>query len=624
MSLVAPEEPVVASIVTTGLLLVALSSLEKLSLSRPSAAAVIEATGVSKSSAYAMRATILALLPTVHRPPGRPAAALPPVADTGSISRSILRFLMEHPGAVTPGETRQRYSDAFRHRVMELVEDNPFLDRTQMAEAVNVPPATLEDWLAEPVVLPAPAPTAPASASAPAGVTDALHPQIASVLNAWSGWSGGFAAFCVFVRVDLAIPFGMAMTRRILEVHAGRRGKRRPGRSPDEKALRGALISFFPGAQWFADGSSISFTLNGEKHTFNWELGVDGSSGAFVGASVRDEEDAQAVIEAFTDGVLTTGAAPIAFTTDNRAANLTPEVEAALGDTFHIRTTPGRPQNDAPIEGAFGLFAQTAPPLVVSGSTDRELAHAFLVLALTIWARATNHRPRNGRRGRSRVQLYRDEVISDERITTAKAALEERRRLQVLAAQTREARLNPIVRALLDQELLRLGLTEATANIKDAIARYPHAAVLAGLATFEGKRRAATLPPGVGSRYLLGIVHNIAVRDEGLAIAEVLWRLRLAARDRALVALDDARTAAPGRPEDRVRTFIERAMAGDGTLARSFWLHAAAEVILACPPELRKNLYDLAARRITGTFRVPPRDRQAAVRVIAAMVLPVA
>jgi hypothetical protein len=111
---------------------------------------VIEATGVSKSRAYEMRGAILALLPTLLRPPGRPPATAPRPADTGPVSRAVLAFLMDHPGAVTPGESRHRYSDGFRHRVVELALAHPDLDLAQLAEAVSVPAATLKDWLAPP------------------------------------------------------------------------------------------------------------------------------------------------------------------------------------------------------------------------------------------------------------------------------------------------------------------------------------------------------------------------------------------------------------------------------------------------------------------------------------------
>jgi hypothetical protein len=62
--------------------------------------------------------------------------------------------------------------------------------------------------------------------------------------------------------------------------------------------------------------------------------------------------------------------------------------------------------------------------------------------------------------------------------------------------------------------------------VKDAIACHPYNAVVAGIATFEGKRDAGTLRPDAGPRCLLGIVRHISERDEELAISEHLWRLR--------------------------------------------------------------------------------------------------
>ena len=612
------EEPVVSPILTAGLLLAAIPSLTALGLARPSAVEVLDATGASKTRAYEIRAEILTILPGLLRSPGRPPDAPLLAADTGPISREILAFLMGHPGAAMTTASRHTYSDGFRHRVIELAEQHVQVGIAQLAEAVGVPVATVQDWL---LSVPAPAPPCP---TRPADEDEPTQARIASVLAAWRRWDGGFSAFCVFVRTELAIPYGDTLIRRILNVHAGRRTKRRSGRSPDEKATRNALLSFFPGAQWFEDGSPIDITLNGRRFTFNWELAVDGFSGAVVGCSVRPEEDAAAVIAAFENGVTTTGAAPIALNTDNYAANHAPEVAESLGDTLHIRTTLGRPQTDAPVEGAFGLFRQTAPPLVVCGANEEQLARAVLAVFLTIWCRATNHRPRNDRRGRSRVQLYADEQPTDEQIAAAKAALEERRRLQELAFRTRQARLDPVVRALLDEVFDRLGFEDPTGNVKDAIARYPYNAVVAGIATFEGKREAGTLPTNVGPRYLLGIVRQISERDEGLAIAEHLWRLRLATQDAALVGLDDARCAVVGTPGEQLRTFIDRALAAEGPLVRSFWLTALADLLQAAPESQRHALFVSASRRIEGTFRVDRLDRQAAVRFLAEHVVQVA
>ena len=612
---VASEAPVVAPVLEAALLLAANPFLARHGLPHPTAGQVLDATGAGRTQAYDLSRRILANLPTLLRPPGRPPAPPPPPVDTSAITREVLAFLRAHPGAAITAGTRHTYSDGFRHFVLDLAARHADIDRERFAEAVGVPLDTLKDWL-----------DAPAPVSAPKEPVDAevTNARIASIIEAWRRWDGPFSAFCAFVRAELYIPYGDTYIGSILAVHAGRRPKRRPGRSADEKATRNALVHFFAGVQWFQDGSPITITLNDHPFTFNWELGVDGYSAALVGASLRAEEDAQAVVEAFEDGVATTGAKPLALNTDNRAANHAPEVAEALGgDTLHIRTTLGRPQTDAPVEGAFGLFQQTAPPLVVRGDTDEDLARAILAVILTVYCRATNHRPRDDRNGRSRVQLYQGERPTEEQIAAAKAQLEERHRRQELGFQTRQARLDPVVRALLDEVFVRLGFDDPTGNVKDAIARYPHDAVLAGIATFIGKRDAATLPPGAGPRYLLGIVRNIAQRDEGLATARNLWQWRSAAHDGALVRLEERRDATIGATDERLRAFIDHALANDGPLVRGFWLASAGDLILADAPQRHRALYDLAARRIHATFRIDLNERHAAVRVLAQQLLPV-
>lgn len=628
MPRVPSDAAAVSPLLQAALLIAAFPHMDALGILHPTAVEVCERLGVGRSRAYELCRAITAFLPSLQRPTGRPANPAPPPADTGVVSREMLAFMYGHPGASVPTATRHTYSDTLRHHVVELAEQHADLSIAQLAEGVGIPEGTVQDWLRAPS-LPAP-PTVPADAPVPppppqpATDDDLTNAQIASVVDAWSRWHGGFSAFCPFVRDHLAIDYRETLIGRILSVHAGRRIQSRKGRSSDEKAMRGALVSFFAGAQWFEDGSPIDIVLNDRTFTFNWELVVDGFSGALVGCSVRPEEDAVAVVEAFNDATATTGAKPLAINTDNYAANHAPEVEEALGDTGHIRTTLGRPQTDAPVEGAFGLFRQTAPPLVLHGRTDEELARSILALFLTVWCRATNHRPRNDRSGRSRVQLYADDQPTDEQIIAAKTALEERRRLQELAFRTRQARIDPIVRAMLDEAFDRLGLDDPTGKVKDAIAGYPHNVVLAGIATFEGKRDAGTLSPDAGPRYLLGIVRNIAERNEGLAIAERLWRMRLAAQDRALTSLDEARRATTGTPKEQVRAFIDQALAGDGPLLRGFWLAAASDLVRASPENERHGLFVSAARRIEGTFRVDHLDRQAAVRFLGEHVLAVA
>ena len=70
---------------------------------------------------------------------------------------------------------------------------------------------------------------------------------------------------------------------------------------PDELALRGSFRTFFPGAQWVGDGMQVPVVVDGQRFVFNLELNVDAYTDAFVGMSVRDNEDSAAVVEALDE-----------------------------------------------------------------------------------------------------------------------------------------------------------------------------------------------------------------------------------------------------------------------------------------------------------------------------------
>ena len=63
---------------TAGLLLAALPHLARLGLPRPTAAAVLEATGAGRTRAYELRAAVDDALGALQRSPGRPPAVAPP------------------------------------------------------------------------------------------------------------------------------------------------------------------------------------------------------------------------------------------------------------------------------------------------------------------------------------------------------------------------------------------------------------------------------------------------------------------------------------------------------------------------------------------------------------------
>ena len=130
------------------LLLLARSIAKRLELPSPTAAEILRSTGVSKSHAYELVGKLGAALPTLVKAPGRPAR---PAASSASAARSsglthaVLTYVMTHPGCVDRGAERNRYSDSFRHFVLELREQHLHLALDTFASAVEVPLGTLKD-----------------------------------------------------------------------------------------------------------------------------------------------------------------------------------------------------------------------------------------------------------------------------------------------------------------------------------------------------------------------------------------------------------------------------------------------------------------------------------------------
>jgi len=599
-------------------MLAARSLSEPYGASQPSVAEILRLTGATRSRAYEIKDALEALLPQLARPPGRPrverATDSADAPGLVGIAVETIRFIKQHPGCVQGG-ARARYADCFRRFVLELRERHADVAAAEFAAAIDLPLGTLEDWLRSPrpgAGTVDGAASAPPSADEPAAAgRDAQQAQIETVLAAWRAWRGDFGAFCDHVRREHRLELGRTLIANILFVHGERTPARRGGRSRDEDALRGTFETFFGGAQWVGDGKQVAVVLDGRRFQFNLELDVDAATDAAVGISVRDEEDSVAVTEAFEHGIETTGAPPLALLLDNRPSNHTPEVDAALGDTMRIRATPGRAQNKAHVEGAFGLFAQKVPPLVLDTRDPRILARTIVQLIAMTFCRALNRAPRRDRGGKTRVDLY-GQAIRPEQHEAAYAALRERMRKQELARQTREARLDPAMRALLDDAFARLDLLDPERHVRDAIACYPRDAIVDAIAIFDGKRAAGTLPDGVDARYLLGIVKNVHHVHQAEPITEALIRERLAARDRFLAPLARERDAILAANRDVATTLIvlvDRLVHAERAVDQCIWLDAAAALVEPCEHQHRIALAQRAARRVHAAFNLAVRDR---------------
>lgn len=611
----------VSSNVQAALLLAALPRLRQLGLPHPRAGAVLEATGAGRSQAYALVPRLLACLEGLVRPMGRPPdPPAPALTDTSAVSLACLNVLIAHPGAVTVCGGRRRYSDAFRARVLELVDEYPALRRPAVAEAAGVPAATLEDWWSERAQLAAPRPE-PEPEPPPQDVV--TETRIAAVLHLWRGWRGSFSAFAEAVRRELHIPWGDTRIGTVLSTYADRTVTRRPGRRPDEKALRDAFQRFFPGAQWTEDGTPLTVTVNGERFTFNLELAVDTCTAAVVGAHLSDQETADAVGRAFEDGVATTGAPPLALNTDNATENAAAAARPPLADVLHVHATPGRPQNDAHAEGAFGLFQSVAPPLVVTADSPKAFAAALVTLIVTTWARTLNHRPRKGRGGRSRVDLYR-KTPSPEQLAAAREALRALQAAHDQAAETRRRRADPVARQALDAFFDQHHWDDTNGHLRDAIAGYGRDAVLAALATWSAKARTGTLPERAGPRYLLGIARNLQAQAELQALGQDLWRRRIEARDAIALALDRERRDLSGTPAERLQVALERLIRSDSHLERTAWAETAGEALRQATLADRGALERTVITAIATAHTLHKRARAALIRAVVENAIPLA
>ena len=594
------------------LLLVAREELQRLDLPYPTVEAITKSLPGTRSSAYALVPRLREMLANLARPQGRPPK--PPVEPAPpQITKAILGFLMDHPGAVSGGPGHRRYSDEFRLFTLELLGKYKEISLPSLAESAEIPLGTLKDWLAG-----GSAAVVTEKQAMPTRI-DPRGPQIATVLAEWDRWQGGFRNFCDHIQHHCRIPFSRSILAAILDRDGVRIPNKRKGRSPDEDALRNRFHTFFPHAQWVADGWIVPVEVNGKTFVFNVELAVDAYSGAFTGVGISRFEDSAGVIAAYNDGVTSSGVRPIALLLDNKACNHTNSVVEALGDTLLIPATLQRPQNKAHVEGAFGLLQPTLDGLTFQhGDSEESTARSFLRALMITAGRAWNGRPRKDRNLRSRLDLLEDRP-SQEQIDAARKELAELLAKQKAARETTAKRQNPNVRALIALSYQRLGLEDPHGANLTATARYSLSAVAEGIAIFEGKRRAETLPEGVGAEYLLGIVRNVAQESENWEIALALWDWRTRAKDELCGRLEQHREAIDDKAsddEERVKSYVDKATATLARTERFFWLQATADLI--SEHDEPKTTFRLAARRIAAHHKLPLRDRNAATRFLAA------
>ena len=569
---------------------------------------ILALTGAHRTQAYEILARLKSASTALEGRPGRPPEHDALADDRLAVLMQVRDFLIDNPGAVCGQASRRSYSDGFRQLVVGLAAPDQAGHRMTveaLATTTGVPMGTLKDWLRTPA--PAEQPSAPEPGPESTQPQElAANPQMATILAEWPSWDGTFVAFCDYVRREHRLPYGTTFIGNVLAA-AGLRD-RPPRRQQDTPWSPGTFRTFFPGAQWLGDGTTIGIWLAGRIFAFNVEVILDTTSNAMLGVTVTDTEDEQAVLETFAQSTLTAGDGPVALTLDNRPSNHTDGVRDGVAPAALLPATPGRGQAKAALEGTFGLFQQTAPPLVIRGETQREMARSCLSLIFTIWGWARNGKPRAKLGGRSPQDEYRQDRPTDAELQAAMARLAEIQRRAERARLTRAAQADPLRKAILTQGLADLGIADDDLRIASALARYNFDAIMRGLATFQAKQEQDTLPPDVlPDRYLGGIIRNLDQRYELERTAHHLLEQRLRARDFSLAALQqaarDVRRTTP--EEDLPQALLDRALTADRLVDSRFWAATAMAEFERFSPKSRAELYPTLAKRIAATFKVP-------------------
>jgi len=599
--------------VIAAVLLLALDLCRQLAMSWPrTMTQVLAATDTTKTQAYEMRTRLIDACASLHGRVGRPPRPVAPDA-VQAVLRAVRDHLIDQPGAVSGRGRRRSYTQGFRSFVVGLAAPGgpgARLSIPDLADAAGVPLGTLKDWLVPSTSVHGTEPELEEEAREDAEL--GVHPHIVTILAEFRQWTGNFVAFCEHLREHHRIPYKRTFINTVL-VAARLRAPKRRGQPVMAPWSRDTLERFFPGAQWFGDGTELAIEVNGQRYVFNFQAVVDGATNAIVGIDVSDVEDEHALLNTVHHGRVTTGesVAPMALTVDGKPCNHTPLVQDSIAPTEVLQATLGRGQAKAPVEGTFGLFQQSAPPLIVGGDTPREQAGSFLALLLLTWTWARNGRPRRRLGNRSPADAYRDKPSADD-IRRARAWIAEYKRRSDRDRRTKERRADPVRRRLIREALARFDIDDPDARLEIAIASYSTEAIERGIAVFGTKLAMGTVPPEADpGRYLAGVVRNTDSQLELELTAQALLQLRLRRQDLTLKPLQHRlqvlqRTHSPN---DLPKALVTAALDDVPCIDVRFFTRAAAEALASLPESVRRALLPTLVRTVGAAIKTTKQRR---------------
>jgi hypothetical protein len=505
--------------------------------------------------------------------PGRPSQVVPgattPAENGGRLREQVLRFRLNHPGALvlhTGGRTT--YSGGFTRFILDSYDAwDGSVER--FCAQVEVPYPTLRDWRnqdqRQPYEEHRPRHSAMVFAEAS---TDARH-----IAEDYSLWEGSLRDFFKYEVPRLHL--GPTAIRRVLII-LGLLSVR-TGKGP---RYRGATTRCLPGSILVTDGKTVQavFTGSGEIRQYNWQGIIDQATTCHTAVVVTETESAAGVRDAFDSSCTFLGRAPQALLHDNKPLHddyqLRKHVETT---TIMIPATPGRGENKAGMEGEFGTFEQTVGTFSFDDSSDDQLKQTAVREALRAYTAGINHAGRVEFAGKSRERVLRETCPDPEKdrrfIAELHADHTQKQRRDVLPTKM-------VSRTLLDEGFQRFGITDldATGSIRGWLAsRFTPEAIRQGLAIFGAERDKGRLRSKTAHRYLVKVIKNCQEeldlrRQEELlreyaAVERPIWLQGLEAEYATVVA----ECTGPSPEKDLAFHLGDRAVFGGLILQRTFW-----------------------------------------------------
>ena len=472
---------------------------------------IAEELAISRNYVYeAQKRLTEHLLPLIDVGPGRPVNSTPQRGDSARSNSDqliidVLRYRVEHAGAVVEHADHNNYSDAFKYFILNRYDQEcARLTQHEFAFAAEIPLDTLRTWLAQDR-----APLLPDSAAAK---PQALIPvdaaeSVRQIVARFDKWQGSTREFISRTAQELGIKANQV--KRVLYI-VGLLALPKPRSYRD----RGSTEALAPGTMLVTDGKTLSIHLTGSQAhlTLNWQAVIDQTTGTDTGFAITPNENADGVVQALEAALrFMGGQAPAAILCDNKPCYddaVLQEKIKPLCDV--IKATPGRPQNKAIVEGSFSLFEERIGKISLDDSSKTALIESAVGEIIRAYTAATNYVPRAEFDGKSRAQVLRKYVPDPEQQARDQAFLK-RLKAQHKRPFARDGQPDARSRALLDEVFNRFGLLPKDPNgrLRAFLSEFEPAAIKNAVAILRVRIERGKIKMPWAHRYLTKLIRNM-------------------------------------------------------------------------------------------------------------------